>query len=145
MDALVVRKATRVIPDANMTVLLASDGSPLLLEYNQGPLNIVYLAFDLADSNFILLDAFPMFLANLLRYNGHSYAGLFEGTFCNGDVLRPAGTFVKPVTVACYDHARLLKEWAIAPDLNGKIEFRQTLQPGQYFFQTETATFPPAM
>ncbi|MFC1587804.1 VWA domain-containing protein [Planctomycetota bacterium] len=138
------QRIKRIQLQDGMVPFLLAGNSPVLFEFELKGRRMIYLAFDLAESNFILLDSFPMFIAGTLRYFSRQYQTIFQDSYKTGAALEPRGRFSSEVTILRYEDDKLRESWTVTPDDNQQISFTSTQHPGQYYLQVDGKTYTPA-
>lgn len=144
LDRIVARRVLRVAPEEGQRAFLMAGNSPVMFAWGREGVNVVYVGFDLAESNFILLDSFPMFLANLVRECSRQYRTLFEQLYWTGAVLEPDAAFTKPVKLIRYLGEERREEWTLRPNAEQRVLFTDTVRPGRYYLQEDDTVFSPA-
>ena len=67
-DTLQVQKAGRLTPPRGAETLLESDSGPLIVAYESEGIRIVFVNFDIYESNWPLRLSFPIFVSNAVRF-----------------------------------------------------------------------------
>jgi hypothetical protein len=87
LDDLFVLESTLIQPAEDVAVLAEGSAGPLIVAVSRGPMQLVYVTFDPARSNWPLQRSWVTFVFNAVDYLGHVGAGLTASGFAVGEAL----------------------------------------------------------
>jgi len=133
---LFLKEAQKIAMRAQGRVLLRSNAGPLIVLF-EGKRKVVYLAFNVLDTDLPFRVAFPSLLRNIMTYFEQEEHALFRSSYRTGEVIFPARRLPEDVTSVSIARVQGVKDTSDLTEENvtvadGSFLFADTGEPGYY-------------